>query len=91
MHPKMELEFQWQEHDSGEYPMIVLIWEDPFRGAPWQFMEKCEKVLINYENMRGNFLKPGVQKSKLRRMAERPISAGLKTDRDILLSGVKSI
>ena len=24
--PEMELEVQWQEHDLGEYPMIVLTW-----------------------------------------------------------------
>ena len=24
----MELEVQWQEHDLGGYPTIVLIWED---------------------------------------------------------------
>ena len=26
--PEMELEVQWQEHDLGTYPLIVLIWED---------------------------------------------------------------
>jgi len=26
--PEMELEVQWQEHDLGEYPTIVLTWED---------------------------------------------------------------
>jgi hypothetical protein len=26
--PEMELEIQWQEHDSGAYPVIVLSWED---------------------------------------------------------------
>jgi hypothetical protein len=31
-HPaEMELEVQWQEHDLGGYPTIVLIWEDAMR------------------------------------------------------------
>ena len=33
--PQMELEVQWQEHDLGTYPLIVLLWEDAMRGAPW--------------------------------------------------------
>ena len=32
--PEMELEVQWQEHELGEYPTIVLTWEDAMRGAP---------------------------------------------------------
>ena len=32
--PEMELEVQWQEHELGEYPTIVLAWEDAMRGAP---------------------------------------------------------
>ncbi len=38
--PEMELEVQWQEHDLGEYPAIILIWEDAMRGAPWEYIEK---------------------------------------------------
>jgi hypothetical protein len=30
----MELEVQWQEHELGEYPTIVLTWEDAMGGAP---------------------------------------------------------
>ena len=48
--PEMELEIQWQEHDLGSYPTIVLIWEDPMRGAPGQYIERCEEVLTAYEN-----------------------------------------
>src|SRR5258708_32995183 len=29
----MELEVQWQDHDLGEYPTIVLTWEDAMRGG----------------------------------------------------------
>jgi hypothetical protein len=36
----MELEVQWQEHELGEYPMIVLTWEDGMRGAPWGIHRK---------------------------------------------------
>jgi hypothetical protein len=32
--PEMELEVQWQEQELGEYPTIVLTWEDAMRGAP---------------------------------------------------------
>ena len=34
--PEMELEVQWQEHELGAYPLIVLTWEDAMRGAPWE-------------------------------------------------------
>jgi hypothetical protein len=34
----------------GEYPMIVLTWEDAMRGAPWEYIEKCEEALTKYEN-----------------------------------------
>lgn len=43
--PAMELEVQWQEHDLGTYPLIVLAWEDAMRGAPWEYIEKCEAAL----------------------------------------------
>jgi hypothetical protein len=46
--PEMELEVQWQEHDLGAYPMIVLSWEDGMRGAPWEYIEKCEDALTEY-------------------------------------------
>ncbi len=32
--PEMELEVQWQEHELGEDPMIVLRWDDAMRGKP---------------------------------------------------------
>ena len=46
----MKLEVQWQEHELGEYPTIVLAWEDAMRGAPWEYIEKCEEFLTDYEN-----------------------------------------
>jgi hypothetical protein len=46
----MGLEVQWQEHELGEYPTIVLAWEDAMRGAPWEHIDKCEEVLTEYEN-----------------------------------------
>ncbi len=30
--PEIELEVQWQEHELGEYPTIVLTWEAPCVG-----------------------------------------------------------
>ena len=46
----MKLEVQWQEHELGEYPTIVLTWEDAMRGASWEYIEKCEEVLTEYES-----------------------------------------
>ncbi len=48
--PKMELEIQWQEHDLGDYPVLVLTWEDAMRGAPWDYIARCEEALMAYEN-----------------------------------------
>ena len=47
---EMELEVQWQEHDCGGYPTIVLTREDAMRGAPWEYIEKCEEALTEHEN-----------------------------------------
>lgn len=46
--PEMELELQWQEHELGSYPLIVLTWEDGMRGAPAEYIEKCEDALLDY-------------------------------------------
>ena len=48
--PEMELEIQWQEHDLGSYPTIVLTWEDAMRGTPWNYISRCEVALTAYEN-----------------------------------------
>jgi len=48
--PEMELEVQWQEHELGEYPTIVLTWEDAMRGVSWEYLEKCEEVLTESED-----------------------------------------
>ena len=48
--PEMELEIVWQEHDLGNYPVIGLVWEDPLRGAPWNYISRCEVALTAYEN-----------------------------------------
>jgi hypothetical protein len=48
--PEMELEVQWQEHELGSYPVIVLTWEDAMRGAPGDYIDRCEEVLTDYEN-----------------------------------------
>ena len=48
--PEMEIEIQWQEHDLGEYPTIVLSWEDAMHGTPWEYIEKCAVVLTAYED-----------------------------------------
>jgi hypothetical protein len=41
----MELEVQWKEHELGEYPTIVLSWEDAMRGAPSTYIQKCQDAL----------------------------------------------
>src|SRR5215469_16559289 len=55
--PEMELEVQWQEHELGSYPTIVLLWEDATRGTPWNYISRCEAALTAYEN--GGELPPG--------------------------------
>ncbi len=48
--PEMELEIVWREHDYGNYSVIGLVWEDPMRGAPWNYIARCEAALTAYEN-----------------------------------------
>ena len=50
---QMELEVQWQEHDLGSYPLIVLTWEDGAygpRGVPEDYVERCVEALEAYED-----------------------------------------
>ena len=44
----MELKVQWQEPDLGEYPTIVLTWEDAMRAASWEYMEGANSIAIRY-------------------------------------------
>jgi hypothetical protein len=46
--PEMELEIQWQEHELGAYPMIVLVWEDSMRGAPATYISRCQDALFEF-------------------------------------------
>ncbi len=55
--PEMELELVWQEHELGNYPVIGLVWKDHMRGAPWNYISRCEAALAAYEN--GGELPPG--------------------------------
>jgi hypothetical protein len=57
---QMELEVQWPELDLDEYSMSVLTCEGTMRGAPWEYIEKCEETLTEYENRSGDFLMRGV-------------------------------
>ena len=43
--PEMELEVQLQEHELGSYPLIVLLWEDGARAAPWDYISECQEAL----------------------------------------------
>jgi hypothetical protein len=47
--PEMELEVQWQDHELGSYPLIVLMWEDAMRGPPGKYLSKCEAALFEFE------------------------------------------
>lgn len=47
---EMELTIRWTEHELGPYPIIVLEWEDAMRGAPGEYIEKCQEALDEYEN-----------------------------------------
>jgi hypothetical protein len=55
--PEMDLEIVWQEHELGQYPVIVLVWEDRLRGVPWNYISRCEAALAAFEN--GAELPPG--------------------------------
>jgi hypothetical protein len=48
--PEMELEILWQEHELGNYPTIGLVWDDPMRGTPWNYISRCEAALTAFEN-----------------------------------------
>jgi hypothetical protein len=48
--PEMRLEIVWQEHELGNYPTIGLVWDDPMRGTPWNYISRCEAALTAYEN-----------------------------------------
>lgn len=60
----MELEVQWQEHDLGAYPTLVLTWENSMRGAPWEYIEKCEEAFNRIRNRRTD-CRPDAQALKL--------------------------
>jgi hypothetical protein len=47
---EMELEIIWQEHELANYPSIGLVWDDPMRGTPWNYISRCEAALIAFEN-----------------------------------------
>ena len=53
----MGLEIVWQEHELGNYPTIGLVWDDPMRGTPWNYISRCEAALTAFEN--GGELPPG--------------------------------
>jgi hypothetical protein len=55
--PEMELEIVSQEHELGQYPVIGLVWDDPKRGTPWNYISRCEAALTAFEN--GGELPPG--------------------------------
>jgi hypothetical protein len=64
--PEMELEIVWQDHELGQYPVIGLVWDDPMRGVPWNYISRCEATLAAYENE--GELPPGWVMPAVRRM-----------------------
>ena len=55
--PEMDLEIVWQGHELGNYPVIGLVWEDPMRETPLNYIARCEAALTAYES--GGQLPPG--------------------------------
>jgi hypothetical protein len=45
----MELEGQWQEHELGSYPVIVLSWEEAMRAAPRKYLSNFQYALFEFE------------------------------------------
>ena len=45
----MELQIQWQDHELGSYPLIVLTWEDGMRGAPARYINRCQEALFEFD------------------------------------------
>jgi hypothetical protein len=43
--PPPEFEIRWHEYELCDYPTISLSWEDPFLSLPWDYIEKCRRVL----------------------------------------------
>jgi hypothetical protein len=54
---EMELQILWQDHELGNYPTIGLVWDDPMRGTPWNYISRCEAALTAFEN--GGEFPPG--------------------------------
>ena len=49
--PGMALEVQWQEHELGSYPLIVLVWEGAERGTPWEYLNMCDNALREFHDV----------------------------------------
>ena len=61
---EMELQLVGQDHELGSYPVIALVWEDPTRAAPGNYLARCEAAFAAYEN--GGELPPGWTMSPVR-------------------------
>lgn len=46
---EMELETQWFDCESGSYPLIVLTWEDAMIGTPWEYLDRAQRALANFD------------------------------------------
>jgi len=44
-----ELETQWQDHELGSYPLIVLLSEDPMVGTPWEYLDCAQRALADFD------------------------------------------
>ncbi len=45
-----ELVLMWHTHDYGDYPTIGISWEDSTRDAPWEYIQKCEIALSEFDS-----------------------------------------
>jgi len=68
--PEMDLEIVRQDHELGSYPVIALVWDDAMRGAPWNYISRCEAALTAYEN--GGELPPGWTMPRVRSEEDDP-------------------
>lgn len=46
--PGCSLEVKWNDHDLGAYPTIGLWWEAPADDAPWDYINRAETLLDQF-------------------------------------------
>ena len=44
-----ELGIMWHEHELGDYPSVGVHWDSPQSDAPWEYINKCETLLMKFD------------------------------------------